>query len=519
MTLLLRKRAKDAAKTNDFSTLTWATLDKTLDHAESLVGKNAQIRYGIATESDTGLPDTKYVLVPVTHEWRSEAELASMYTTETLMCGLHEVVHKDKTPVVSPFPKNAALATVHRTEVENRVEIKDVDVDDDAEYNLKAIPDPGTTAQLTFICAHLNFLQLSADYPQLKEGVRVTGAHAVAMAYRTGILETHAAREFIFVRVVLEKDGGYTVADIDPVYAKRANKVITKNMKVDRSSLRMNSQLIELGLGICIGAGTTHYMMNHTTGGRRLNGHNLKALTLNNLYTLDPAMGEASEEEQTSFYYNVTHPVNKRAVANLVLNNSHVYCWHKCIYLPAPSVIYSDTFMTYRQNLIPSGAHKVYVAAFVLRAICQDSLGVFLPDQDIANKVIDLYEKIFTLGARTHVGSRYYTDEPIAISQGEVDDFLPYAAYYVHHKMATTSIAASPHLSMEHADAANAKWKAIIDATVKESALNAPMEQIKNYLALAGKLGFKVDLADESGIKDALDVNKQMEDRINILFS
>lgn len=518
MSILQRKNAKNAAKTNDFRSITWDKLAVTIDKAETLVGRNAQIRYGIATETDVGLPSEKHILVPILSDWKDDVQLSEMYDSNVMMIGIHPVLNTKKEYIRAPFPVNRDMKDMYDIEHDARTHTSAPIIESPGEYIFGDAGGDENSARLTFICAHMNYLQFSADYADLVEGVRIAGAHAAAMAFRTGILESHAGREFIYVSVELNKNGGYRVKKIDPTYAKRHNIVLKEGAEYGPEVLRMSPQLTELGLGLCIGAGTTHYMMNHTTGGQKLNGHNLKALTLNGLYTVDPEMGEAPEVRQTEFVYNVTHPVNKRAVANLVLPGSRVFSWYRNINLPNPSVIYSDTFMSYRQNLVPSGAHKVYIAAFVLKQIAADSLSIFLPDVELARKVVRLYNDILRHGARAHVGSRYYTDEPVAISQGEIDEFLPLAAYYVQQKMATSSIAASPHLTLALADAANAKWKNIIDATMKSGAFNAPIEQIKMYLKYAGESGFKIDLSSEQGIMDALEINNGISKDIDHLF-
>jgi hypothetical protein len=210
--------------------------------------------------------------------------------------------------------------------------------------------------------------------------------------------------------------------------------------------------------------------------------------------------------------------VNKRAVANLVLRNSRVNCWHKNTSLLYPSVMYSDTFMQYRQNLIPSGAHKVYVAALVLKDIAQSGLAIFLPDIEIGKKVVRIYDEVQRLGARAHIGSRYYTDEPPALSQSEVDEFLPIAAYYVQNKMNTSSIASSPHLSLENADAAPAQWKQIITATVRMSAYDAPIDQVTSYLKLAGATGMVIKLDTDENRQKAVEQNSEILSEISALF-
>jgi len=520
MSLLQRKRAKAAAKTNDLSTITWAGMATSMEHIENLVGKNAQIRYGIATETDIGLPVSKHVLVPVLKGWDSEAELINMYHEEVLMCGIHQVITKDNLPVKAPFEPNSAFDTLAAIEWDNRVKSETIKVkpEDDDKYDLAAPIQEDLAATLTAVCAHLNYVQLRSDYADINEGALIAGAHAIAMAYRTGIIESNAGREFLYVHVKVGDDGSYAIVNIDPNYQRRPTPALKVGATFPPGTLQLHPKLVELGLGLCIGAGTTHYMMNHTTGGSVLNGHNLKALAINNLYEVDPPNSKASENRQTEFVYNVVHPVNKRAVANLVLRNSRVNTWYKNAYLLNPTVLYSDTFMNYRQNLVPSGAHKAYIAALVLRDITQAGLGIFLPDQELCRKVIQLYADIQKFGARAHVGSRYYTDMPPAISQSEVDEFLPLAAYYVHFRMANSSIAASPHLSREAAESANPAWKAIVDATVRAGALGAPAEQINAYLQQSGAAGYRIKLDTPEGRRDAIIANSALTEQISKLF-
>jgi len=482
MSLLSKRRAQTAAKVNDFGSLKWENLVPNIDQAQILVGKNAQLKYGIATETDIGLDETKYVLVPILDKLGSAPELAQKYDATGLMSGIHIVANTEGVGITRDFPLCGELREVAEIESRNRTELKDIEGVIGSEYRLIAGPVLPQTAELTFIAAHLNYMQFKDEYEDLPEGYAVAGAHAVAMAYRCGLLESRSGREFMFVNVTIDNDGGYTIKDIDPKYNNRKKKPLVIDTHYGPENLKLHSKLTELGLGAVIMSGTTHYMMNHTTGGRTLNGHNLKALSINQLYVPDPGRGAPSEERQTDFWYNVLHPVNKRGVASIVLEGARVNSWYKNIYLPNPSVMYSDTFTQYRQRLVPSGAHKAYLAAMVLRDITQSGLGIFLPDQELCNKVVRLYEKIKTDGARAHVGSRYYTDEPMSVNQGDIDAFLPLAAYYVQHKMATSSLAASPHLSNESADAAHGKWKMIIDATVRISAVGAPMEQIKTYM-------------------------------------
>lgn len=518
MSLLLRKKAKAAAKTNDLSTVTWDSMTSSTQVAETLVGKNAQIRYGIATETDMGLPETRYVLVPTLSDITDPAKLAEMYHSEVLMVGIHEAVTKDGRHITSNFPINSEMSGAAEVEWENRTELKHIRPQDDLNVDLVPAVTPDDASWLTQVAIHLNFTEFSAHYPNISEGARVLGAHAVAMAYRVGILESHATREFQFIQVVPNKTGGYQVIAVDPAYAKRPDCAIKPGTDYPGANMKINEKMVELGLGICVGAGTTHYMMNHTTGGSVLSGHNLKALTVNGVYEIDPGHGQASERDQTTFFYNVTHPVNKRAVANLCLRTSRVNCWHKNAYILSPSVIYADTFMTYRQTLVPAGAHKAFIAAAVLRDICSSKLGIFLPDQDICNTVVKMYADIVKLGARAHIGSRYYTDEAHVLNQSAVDSFLPVAAYYVQQRMPTSSYAGSPHLAPEVADAAQPQWKAIVTATIRAGATGAADEHVKQYITMAGAAGYTVDLSSEDGRLAALAVNDKLLGEISSLF-
>jgi len=518
MSLLQRRKAKLSAKTNDLSSVTWESMSNSTKVAESLVGKNAQIRYGIATETDMGLPESRFVIVPTLEDISDPAVLSKMYQTEVLMSGIHAVCSPNGDRITSDFPVDRLLREVSEIEWDNRHELKAVALPKDFEYSLIPIANPDSSSWLTQVAIHLNFREFSHNYPTISEGARVLGAHSVAMAYRMGILESHAAREFIFCQVAPGDQGSYKIIAIDPSYLRRPERALNVGDVTSGDNLRINDKMVELGLGLAVGAGTTHYMMNHTTGGAKLGGHNLKALSVNGVYEIDPGMGRPSEIDQTTFYYNVTHPVNKRAIANLVLRGSHVSSWHKNAFLLSPSVIFADTFMAYRQSLIPAGAHKAFIAAAILKDICASKLGIFLPDQEICKTVVSVYNQTLAAGARAHIGARYYTDELPVINQSTVDAFIPIAAYYVQQRMPTSSYASSPHLSIENGDGAPATWKSIVQATIRAGAVGAAEENVATYLKYSGAAGYSITLATPEGRDEALRINDVLLKEISALI-
>jgi len=507
MSILTRRNAKNAVKTNDFSALTWNDLEKTIVEAETFVGTNSILRYGIATETDVGLPSTKAVLVPVLEDLGTPDNLARMYSAHVPMIGTHELRNKAKAALKEPFPLDRDLAGLARLEEPERKAGMFEASEGDYVISNPVFPHPELIGSLTYICAYLNYQQFRRAYPEIRESFIIAGSHAVAMAYRNGLLESYAAREFQFVRVKIADDGSVSIIGLDPAYAARSNAYWKVNDIIKADQLKMSAQLTELGLGLVVGAGTTHYMMNHSTGGARLGGHNVRALSVNGLYNVEPTGIEVAEIDQTTFYYNVLHPVNKRAVANLCIPASKVNSWYRNYFLPPPAVIYSDTFMAYRQTLVPAGTHKAYVAMLALKSIGDAALLPFLPDPDFPARLINIYREIKNAGARAHVGSRYYTGELPSVTQTDVDSFLPIAAYFVQHKMRNSSLAASPHLSLEHAAGAPERWKNVVDLTTRYSAENAPSDAIVRYLARNGAAGVRYDLSSEDGIGAASDQN------------
>jgi len=505
---------------NDLSTLTWDSLGTNAQEGKRLLDMNSTFRYGIATESDIGLPPGKRVLVPVIVDRIDDNIVQQMYSDNVVMVNRFTLKVGGRAVAAS-----RAMATRRYIAVSDVAEKAALDpkskggkMDDNNAFDQSSGVDPEDLAWLTLVCIRMNYLQLKADYPNLPDHVIIAGAHVIGMSYRNGLLESHAGRDFLFVAVRKDQQEDAIIQYIDPVYASHVNRVIAVDQVIASRDLKVNPTLMEIALGVAIGTACTHYTMNHSTGGKVLTGQNARQLAVNGLYTARPELNAPSETEQTNFYYNVLHPVNKRAVACLVIKNSHVLTWYRNAYLPVPAALYADSFMQYRQRLTPAGCHKVYVAMLALKAICEAKLSVFLPDLTLARKLMQLYDDILAAGARGHIGSMYYTDEPQSISQGEVDEFLPTAAFFVTERMAGSSLSFSPHMSVQHAAAAPDQWKTIVMQTKRIGASQAAPEAIGAYLKRAGIEGFTVDLTTEQGMDSAMEQNNAMLSELQIIF-
>jgi len=515
-----KKRLNAIVPQKDYSHWTLKQMDTPLIRAQALLDLNSTFRFGIATESELILPPSKRILIPVLIKGGDQDTLQQMYLSNVLMLDRFTLRQGD-VPIKSTQSKTTGSYKKFHDVVAPFQHDKDAKIfhfDDNMHADLSNAVNPDAYGWLTLACLRLNYLQFKANYPTINEAVLATGAHAVAMAYRNGLIESYASREFYFVGVTQTDNGSCEITLLDKEYAALENAVIHVNDVLASETLAIDTKLMEVGLGIVMGAGASHYSLNHTTGGRELSGQNARALAINGLYNPRPGPTDPNLNEQTDFYYNVLHPVNKRAVACLIISNSRVYTWHKNDNMPNPSVLYADAFMNYRTKLTPAGCHKVYVAMLALKAITEANLYVFLPDMAIAEKVQKLYEDLQTAGARGHLGSAYYTDEPPSLTQAEVDDFLPLAAYFVIKKMPASSLAGSPHLSLQRAEESNDKWKSIVNATLRISAAGASVQIIEDYLRACGSFGFSIDLTSPQGIQNAIAVNNKTANNIRRLL-
>jgi hypothetical protein len=507
---IAKKKLSKVVSQKDYREWSFANMDTSFDEAQVKLDLNASFRYGLATESEIGLPANKKILVPVFVKNPTNDSMTAMYSEVCTCSGRFAIKTKDEwlKPAAAGISANYDAIWNVAVSHAQRAEVKEVDLGNQRKLTTDTLIDPTAYSNLTLLCLRLNLAQFELNYPSLNYAVIAAGAHAVALAYRNGLIETFAAREFYFVGVQQESDGQFSINWLDPEYVLCGNRAFKLGDRIAKDTMRYDSVLSQVGLGLVIGAGASHYTMNHTTGGREMTGQNARALVINGLYNTAPAHAEASLEEQTNFYYNVLHPVNKRGIACLVIHNSHVYTWYKSVHMPCPSVLYADAFMNYRTKLTPAGCHKIYVALLALKAISEANLYVFLPDIELAKKVMRLYHELNVAGARGHLGSFYYTDEAPSVIQSEVDDFLPIAAFFVSKRMPASSLAGSPHLSLSKADECPDRWKWIVTQTLKIGAAGASDVSIENYLRQCGEESYTADLSTDSGRDSAIAFGK-----------
>jgi hypothetical protein len=512
----LSKRMLRTQIQNDLTAVNWDNLKD--DTAGVTFDLNASFRYGIATETEVGLPELKKVIVPYPGAMPSANGLAAMYANNELMVGRfaatsgNEVIHADDALETAAYRQ--AWKAANKAKFETTTDGTTIDVGQNVVLKAPAPINPNQLGWLLKVCVRLNYLQFKATYPQMPDHVAIAGAHAVGMAWRNGLLESYAGREFIFCFVDPTENQSCRILGIDSEFEKRPVKGFNVGDVLPAASLKLNSQFMEVGLGIVVGSGATHYTMNHTTGGREMTGQNVKALIVNSLYYPKPAVEAANRSVQTSYFYNFLHPVNKRAVACLCISNAKVHSWYRNAHLPGPAVMHADAFMQYRTKLTPAGCHKIYIAILALKHIADAGLTVFLPDLEFATRITNLYSDVNRAGARGHIGSMYYTDAPQSVFQGDVDDFIPIAAYFVTTRMPGSTIAQSPHMSLANAEVAPNGWKQIVNKTKKVGLGELPDEVVQRYLGAAGAVGFTLNINTQEGIQDAIVLNTTIQSRV-----
>jgi len=518
MKSIVQKRLASSYKQNDLSSIQWDNIPTATDEVVKALGANATYRYGIATDNDVGLPVSKHVLIPILTNTMSPQDLTDAAARTATMVGRFAINSAN-----AYVPYNKAQATrfykdAFNAEYSARNTTGPIRIDNSTQLDLRWEGMDDSIAFLTMLTIALNYRQLKHQYPEIPDNYVVLGAHAIGMAYRSGLLEVVGGREFTFVGISIQDQNTFKIHSLEESYTNRGNAVWHVNDTIAKNALKAQQQLLELGLALVVGAGATHYSVNHTTGGRILSGQNVKALTIAGQFNINPQATEPTAEDQTSFYYNILHPINKRGVACLIFDNSYVYTWYRSPFVPCPPVMVADAFMRYRTRLTPAGCHKVYVCILALRAIIDAGLGVFLPDPNIVQRLMQVYDDILKSGARGHLGSQYYTDEPSIANSAEADPFVPIAAYFVTRRMAASSLAQSPHFAAQLADAADSRWKAIVDQTTQVSLIDASKDQITRYLNTTGISVARYDLATDDGIAQAVAQNKQMSVNLNTLM-
>jgi hypothetical protein len=362
--------------------------------------------------------------------------------------------------------------------------------------------------ELYRVCMELNLREFQNSYADrnLSVGQFYAAAYTVASAWRAGYLEAGEDVEWIPIEVALGTDGQWAISDIGAKYAERDTKTWKVGDTICPHGDGLNDKLIEIASGIVVASGYNHYSLNHTTGGQKMQGPMAPTLITNSLYTFEPTgpivplagKKHPTEIDQTNLFYNAAHPVNKRAVAATCIPTSHVVHFVCPAICPPPLFVEKDSFLRIRERLVPSGAHKVYVASLVFARVCESGLAPFLPWYNEADVFQTMMETIARDGARCHPGSRYYTDQQCTFSQSEMDQYLPDLAYFVSQRMRLSTIAASPHVSASHAAAADPQWQGIVDMSKVEGIKIVDPVDFEKYLGKIGQKKAVLDLKDES---------------------
>ncbi|GAB2235672.1 hypothetical protein Drorol1_Dr00026105 [Drosera rotundifolia] len=123
-----------------------------------------------------------------------------------------------------------------------------------------------------------------------------------------------------------------------------------------------------------------HYPFNHTTGGTVASGTLLRVLAMYKLISKTQSLVE--QEEITKVFYDVLHPVNKRAIANLLYKTTGVTTHARLRGASRYERFEMDSFVAIRGAPFPAGTHKAVVAMTALKRVLKSGIAPFLPWAD-----------------------------------------------------------------------------------------------------------------------------------------
>jgi hypothetical protein len=344
----------------------------------------------------------------------------------------------------------------------------------------------------------VNALALKNRYPTAADGAINLGAHAIAMMFKMGLQETFEHREFVTVYVspVAAAPTTFTVNSIVAPAGYTPPAHIALTSVIDRSDVRTSREMIELGNLLVFTSGLMHYLFNHTTGGTRVTG--TLATILHGRNIIHNGMPMAEAEMVTSIMYECLHPVNKRAIANLMYRNSKVYSHAKSNHARPYAQFQLDSFVQIRKNPYPAGSHKAFTLTTGLKRLVQAGFANFLPWYASLPECIEQCRGILNSGARAHVGAHYYTGMHPISQTSSLDVYLPEVAAYIQIFHRNDSLAMSPHLSLEVSSRCFANWATLLKSLKSKDLSDASVEDVQAYLASIGQATVNIDLKQPS---------------------
>lgn len=364
----------------------------------------------------------------------------------------------------------------------------------------------------------VNAEALKTRYNNASDGAINLGAHAAAMMFRLGAQESFEHEEFVTVYVtpVANSTTQFTITEVRGPAGYEEPDSLKPGVVLDRSNVRTSRELIELGNLLVFSSGLMHYLFNHTTGGTRVSGTLGTILAGRSIIANGMSLAEA--ETVTSIMYECLHPVNKRAIANLMYKNSKVFSHGKSTHSRPYAQIAMDSFVQIRKNPYPAGSHKAFTLATGLRRLTQAGFANFLPWYSNIGECINQCRAILQAGARAHVGSHYYTGLHPLTQTSSLDAYLPEVAAYIQIFHRNDSLAMSPHLSPEVAGRATASWSTLMKNLKQKDLSDASVEDVQKYLASIGQATENLDLKNPETWGQAVVQNEAICRNIDRVF-
>lgn len=375
-----------------------------------------------------------------------------------------------------------------------------------------------TALNETAACIALNHARLKARYDKLSDGAVTLAAYTAAAMFRFGLYESYEHKEYytVVIKPVAANSSQFTVSEIIPPTGIAPPTWVTVGQAVDISKVRLSKVATEYANLLVFTSGLMHYLFNHTTGGMVMSGSLLTTLALYKI--VNGGMNNDVMESLTSLFYEVLHPSNKRALANLFFKSSGVTSHGRCRGSLRYEHFSLDSFTQIRANPYPAGSHKAFVTLTALRRVLQSGLGPFLPWASQLDACINMCRDVLVNGARAHVGSGYYTGDPSLAQPASLDNYLPELAHYVNVFHKGDSLAMSPHLSLEHAAKAEMNWKNLIKDLKANDVSATGADVVRNFLATAGTVHFAFDPTDQGTWAGASGAAKLALQKVDTVF-
>lgn len=369
------------------------------------------------------------------------------------------------------------------------------------------------------LCLALNFSRLKAKYETIEDGSIAFAAYSIAAMFRHGLAESFEHTEYytVIMTPTVNATDSYTVSSIRFPRGAPPPADITQGRVVSLAGIKYSKRMVELGNMGAVGSGLMHYLFNHTTGGTVVTGALLTTLVMNQLITAD--MPQEHQVAITSLLYEALHPSNKRAIANIFFKNSGVTTHGRCATFPRYERFQLDTFVQIRANPYPAGSHKAFICLQALKRVINAGLAPFLPWADQMSACIQTCRDVLVNGARSHIGSSYYTGEPPLAQPSSIDMYLPELAAYVHTFNRGDSLTMSPHMSDELSRRSSMNWQNLLRDLRAKDVSATSSDLVRSFLSTSGSVHFAFDPNDQATWAAAVQASHQAGQVIDNIFN